>query len=203
MRPQRWQPTRLPHPQDSPGKNSGVGCHFLLQCMKVKSESEVPQSCPTTYPLLGVRRDIWCNNGWNTPKLNENYKSTNSRSLMNTKHNKQNHNHTKAQYAKVTEKSVVKRKILTFTRGIKATFYIKWKLLSRVRLFATPMDTVHGILQARILEWVDFPFSRVPNPVIEPRSPTLQEDSLPAESQGKPTLYIKLHRITLDLLETI
>ena len=45
--PIRWQPTRLPCPWDSPGKNTGVGCHFLLQCMKVKSESEVAQSCPT------------------------------------------------------------------------------------------------------------------------------------------------------------
>ena len=43
----RWQPTKLPHPWDSPGKNTGVGCHFLLQCVKVKSESEVSQSCPT------------------------------------------------------------------------------------------------------------------------------------------------------------
>ena len=42
-----WQLTRLPCPWDSPGKNTGVGCHFLLQCMKVKSESEVAQSCPT------------------------------------------------------------------------------------------------------------------------------------------------------------
>ena len=40
----RWQPTRLPRPWDSPGKNTGVGCHLLLQCMKVKSESEVDQS---------------------------------------------------------------------------------------------------------------------------------------------------------------
>ena len=47
VRPQRWQPTRLCHPWDSPGKNTGVGCHFLLQCMKVKSEREVAQSCPT------------------------------------------------------------------------------------------------------------------------------------------------------------
>ena len=45
--PHRRQPTRLPRPWDSPGKNTGVGCHFLLQCMKVKSESEVSQSCPT------------------------------------------------------------------------------------------------------------------------------------------------------------
>ena len=47
VRPHRQQPTRLPHPWDSSGKNTGVGCHFLLQCMKVKSESEVAQSCPT------------------------------------------------------------------------------------------------------------------------------------------------------------
>ena len=47
--------------------------------------------------------------------------------------------------------------------------------------------TVHGILQARILEWVAFPFSRdLPNPGVELRSPTLQADSLPAEPQGKP-----------------
>ena len=47
VRPHRRQPTRLPRPWDSPGKNTGVGCHFLLQYMKVKSESEVTQSCPT------------------------------------------------------------------------------------------------------------------------------------------------------------
>ena len=44
--PHRWQPSRLPCPWDSPGKNSRVGCHFLLQCMKVKSESEATRSCP-------------------------------------------------------------------------------------------------------------------------------------------------------------
>ena len=47
VRPHRWQPTRLPCPWGSPGKNTGVGCHFFLQRMKVKSESEVAQSCPT------------------------------------------------------------------------------------------------------------------------------------------------------------
>ena len=47
LRPHRRQPARLPGPWDSPGKNTGVGCHFLLQCMKVKSEREVAQSCPT------------------------------------------------------------------------------------------------------------------------------------------------------------
>ena len=62
VRPHR--PTRLPRPWDSPGKNTGIGCHFLLQGMKVKSESEVTQSCPTLCnpidgsppgsPILGI-----------------------------------------------------------------------------------------------------------------------------------------------------
>ena len=47
VRPHRRQPTRLPRSWDSPGKNTGVGCHFLLQCMKVKSEREVAQLCLT------------------------------------------------------------------------------------------------------------------------------------------------------------
>ena len=47
VRPHRRQPTRLRHPWDSPGKNTGVGSHFLLQCIQVKSESEVAQSCST------------------------------------------------------------------------------------------------------------------------------------------------------------
>ena len=48
----RWQPTRLPCPWDSPDKKTGVGCHFLLQCTKVKSESEIAQSCPTLSDLM-------------------------------------------------------------------------------------------------------------------------------------------------------
>ena len=67
MRPHRQQPTRLPSPWDSPGKNTGVGCHFLLQCMKVKSESEVTQSLatPWTAPYQArlsmgfARREYW------------------------------------------------------------------------------------------------------------------------------------------------
>ena len=53
MRPHRWQPIRLPRLCDSPGKNTGVGCHFLLQCMKVKSESEVAQPCLTLSNPMG------------------------------------------------------------------------------------------------------------------------------------------------------
>ena len=58
VQPHRWKPTRLLRPWDSPGKNTGVGCHFLLQCMKVKSEREVALSCltlsdPMDYSLPG------------------------------------------------------------------------------------------------------------------------------------------------------
>ena len=70
MRPHRWQPTRLLRPWDSPGKNTGVGCHFLPQCMKVKSENEVAQSCPTSAtpwtaahqapPSMGFSRQEYC-----------------------------------------------------------------------------------------------------------------------------------------------
>ena len=69
-RPHRRQPTRLPCPWDSPGKNTGVGCRFLLQCMKVESESEVVHSCltlcdpmdcsPPGSPSMGFsRREYW------------------------------------------------------------------------------------------------------------------------------------------------
>ena len=50
--PHRPQPTRLCHPWDSPGKNTGVGCHFLLQCMKMISESEATQSCRTLHDTM-------------------------------------------------------------------------------------------------------------------------------------------------------
>ena len=55
VRPHRRQPTRLPRPWDSPGKNTGVDCHFLLQCMKVKSESDVAQSCLTLSEPMDCR----------------------------------------------------------------------------------------------------------------------------------------------------
>src|SRR5574340_985707 len=70
VRPHSRKPTRLPCPWDSPGKNTGVGCHFLLQCMKVKSERDVAQSCPTlatpwtaayqASPPMGFSRQQYC-----------------------------------------------------------------------------------------------------------------------------------------------
>ena len=52
VQPHKRQPTRLPCPWDSPSKNTGVGCHFLLQCMKMKGEREVAQSCLTLSNLM-------------------------------------------------------------------------------------------------------------------------------------------------------
>ena len=76
-------------------------------------------------------------------------------------------------------------------------------MLSHVRLFVTH-GLVHGILQARILEWVAFPFSRdLPNPGIEPGSPALQADSLPAEPEGKPSSYRSIRLINNLKMENI
>ena len=55
VRPYGLQPTRLLRPWDSPGKNTGVGCHFLLQCTKMKTEGEVAQSCPTLSAPHGLQ----------------------------------------------------------------------------------------------------------------------------------------------------
>ena len=64
VQPHRRQPTRFPPPWDSPGKNTGVGCHFLLQCMK--SESEVSQSCPTLSNPMNCSLPGWVDlkQGW-------------------------------------------------------------------------------------------------------------------------------------------
>ena len=59
LRPQRRQPTRLPCPWDSPGKNTGMRCHFLLQCMKLKSESEFAQCRTLCDPMDGSLPSSW------------------------------------------------------------------------------------------------------------------------------------------------
>ena len=92
VRPHGRQLTRLPRPRDSPGKNTGVGCHFLLQCMKVKSESEVTQSCstlrdPMDYSLPGSsamgfsRQEYW--SGVPLPSLIEYYSETKKKKKQN------------------------------------------------------------------------------------------------------------------------
>ena len=74
-----------------------------------------------------------------------------------------------------------------------STITLSVKVAKLCPTLCNPMDyTVHGILQARVLEWVAFAFSRdLPNPGIEPRSPTLQADSLSTELSGKPSFVGK------------
>ena len=146
VRPHRRQPTRLPCPWDSPGKNTGVGCHFLLQCMKVESESEVAQSCLTPSDPMDCSPP--------GPSIHGIFQ------------------------ARVLEWSAI-----AFSA----------KLLQLCPILCDTMNcslsafSIHGILQARILEWVAMPSpGDLPNPGIEPRSPALQADSLPLEPQGKP-----------------
>ena len=87
-------------------------------------------------------------------------------------------------YYKLTSDQIILIQNSNFTMKVKEKW--KWKLLSRVRLFEDSMAyKVHGILQATILEWVAFPFSRgFSQPRDRTQVPTLQVDSLPAEPQG-------------------
>ena len=117
-----------PHPWDSPGKNTGVGCHFLLQCRKVKSENEVTQLCPTLHDPMDCSLPGSSIHGifqarvleWGCHCL----LCTNKCAVFSKNHNE----------------VAVTHLCLTL---------------------CDPMDyIVHGILQARILDSVAFPFSR-------------------------------------------
>ena len=137
VRPHRQQPTRLPRPQDSPGKNTGVGCHFLLQCLKVKSEREIAQSCPTlsdpgtaayqASPSMGCsRQEYW--SGLPLP-------SPFSGRIL-------------SKFCFITEMYVV-------------LILRKWKWSCSVGVWlCNPMDCNHGIFQAKVLQWVSISFSR-------------------------------------------
>ena len=105
VRPHRWQPTRLPRPWDSPGKNTGMSCHFLLPCMKVKSQSEVAQSCST------LRSPMDC-----SPP------GSSAHGIFQVR--------------------VLEWVAISFSNAWK--WKVKVKLLSRVRLLATPWTAVFG-----------------------------------------------------------
>ena len=92
VQPHRRQPTRLAYPRDSPGKNTGVGCHFLLQCRKVKSESEVAQSCPTPSDSMDCsppssRQEYWSRVPLPSPHLHEELLSQNIYSMQTGQEN--------------------------------------------------------------------------------------------------------------------
>ena len=125
VRPHRQQPTRLPRPWDSPGKNTGVGCHFLLQCMKVKSESEVAQSCPTLATP------------WTAPPGSSVHGIFPGKSTGVGCH------------------CLLWRYLLAFE--VAQSCLTLWDPMD----WSLPGSTVHGIFQARILEWVAISFSKL------------------------------------------
>ena len=117
--PQRWQPTRLLHPWDSPGKNTGVGCHFLLQCMKVKSQREAAQACPTPSDPMDSSLPGSSVHGIFQARILE----WGAIALDPSKKNR---------YPFVKE---LANRIHLYTSFV---LLIKWKSLSHVRLFVTP-----------------------------------------------------------------
>ena len=121
VRPHRWKPTRLPRPWDSPGKNTGVGCHFLLQCMKVKSESEVAQLClPLGYRLWTVAHQAPLSMGF--------FHAENTGVGC----------HFLLQCMKVKSESEVAQSCQTLSDPMDCS---------------PPGPSVHGIFQARVVEW--------------------------------------------------
>ena len=119
MRPHRRQPTRLLLPWDSPGKNAGVGCHFLLQCMEVKSESEVAQSCRTlATPWTAAFR---LPRPWDSPGKNTGVGC-----------------HLLLQCMEVKSESEVAQSCPTLSDPMDCSL---------------PGSSVHGIFQAKVLEW--------------------------------------------------
>ena len=166
--PHRRQPTRLPRPWDSPGKNPGVGCHFLLQCMKVKSESEVAQSCLTLCDPMDCRPPGSSLHG--------------------------------VFQARVLEWDAIAFSNLHFTVAQKYIYLMKVKVksLSHVWLFVTPWtvcspsdSSVHGILQARIWSGLPIPSpGDLPGPGIELASPKLAGRFFTTELPGKAWLGI-------------
>ena len=128
VQPHRQQPSRLPRPGDSPGKNTGVGCHFLLQCMKVKSESEVTQSCPTP------------SNPMDCSLLGSSVHGIFQARVL--------------EWGAITFSDI-------FTSFPKSVYMCSvTSVMSDSLDNSPPGSSVHGISQARILEWVAMPSSR-------------------------------------------
>ena len=137
VRPHRWQPTRIPRPWDSPGKNTGVGCHFFLLCMKVKSENEVAQLCPTP------RDPMDCSLPYQVPP--------------SMGFSRQEYWSGLPQIIREVQPKTTLRHHFTPTAAAKS--------LQSCPTLCEPIDgsppgsAVPGILQARVLEWVAIAFS--------------------------------------------
>ena len=129
VRPHRRQPTRLPCPWDSPGKNTGAGCHFLFQCMKVRSESEVARSCPTLCDPIHGLQPTRLLRPWDFP-------------------------------GKSTGVGCHCHSCIRIHNMMCVCISLSGLTLCDPMDCRPPSSSVHGILQATILEWVAIPFSR-------------------------------------------
>ena len=183
VRPHRRQPTRLPRPWDSPGKNTGVGCHFLLQCMKVKRESEVAQSCPTLSDPMNCSLPGSSVHGifqarvleWVAIAFSNNLLSSSSFQIWP---------------GEQTGFLGSPTGVLPFGNG-RLTLWPRMLVTQLCLTLCDPMDysppgsSVHEILQARILKWIAIPFSRVSSwPRDWTGSTTLQVDYLSSKPPG-------------------
>ena len=166
VRPHRRQPTRLPRPWDSPGKSTGVGCHCLPQCMKVKSESEVAQSCLTvSHPMDCSPPGPSVHGGFQTRVLE--WGAIAFSALV----------------AQMVKNLPAMQETLVRSLGQEDSLEkvkVKGKSLSRVRLFATPWTAAYQVPPSmefsRQEYWSGLPFPspvELPDPGIEPGSPTL------------------------------
>ena len=149
VRPHRWQPTRLPRPWDSPGKNTGVGCYFLLQCMKVKSESEVAQSCLTLRDPMDCSPPGSSLRPWGFPGRNTGvgcYCLLRIIIILIFKSSRPCIHRLRPWSCNLIEsESEVAQSCPTFCEPTDCSL---------------PGSSVHGIFQARMLEWVAISFSR-------------------------------------------
>ena len=152
VRPHRRQPTRLPRPWDSPGKNTGVGCHFLLQCMKVKSESEVAQSCPTLCDLMDCslpgssihgfsRQEYWSGVPLPSPFLNVTAASAKSLQSCPTLCDPMDGGPPGSPVPGILQARILEWVAIFFSNAWK--WKVKVKSLSHVRLFGTPWTAAY------------------------------------------------------------
>ena len=203
MRPHRRQPTRLPRPWDSPGKNTGVGRHFLLQCMKVKSQSEVAQSCPILSEPMDCSLPGSLLHPWHFP-----VKSTGvgCHCLLRRSSSIYSNFNLNSVQPKTNDSIVINPKmsltivIYEVNSLISHSFWISFVLrcvlcallLSRVQLFVTPWTVACqsplSMGFSRQEDWNGLPCpppEDLPNTGTEPRSPTLRADPLLSELPGK------------------
>ena len=175
VRPHRRQPTRLPRPWDSPGKNTGMGFHFLLQCMKVKSESEVAQSFPTlsnpmdcslpgssVHGIFQARVLEWGAIAFSDIILSKSVQFTLSVVSDSVRPHRRQPTRLPRPWDSPSKNIGVGCCFLLQFMKVKSESEVAQSFPTLCDLMdcSLPGSSIHGILQARILEWVAISFCR-------------------------------------------